>query len=607
MSETNVVRKLTLVNAIVGLVKATGNFNHFLATPQGTTAMVDHLNDTRKWWPDYSTYFTDARIRILLAVYVAKRYYPELADEYKDKLGSQRVAGDVLKSCLARMGADVTDEAAIPPNVKDVWNTQDYWDKACKFADTIQNKRNEAYNLEVERKKNPGHFKVAGKWVPYGSVFTDGQGQEMVVINHTVLPKALVESRGQGFENSLAVMPLEKAQPAINRINELGGSMFAAICRVGFAEIEQLVAECGEIDVRDVAMKRDYLADPGSAGDIAAGFTEIRQVAMLEELTDEQLDAVKPGWALAEGKTRRESFELLFEPRGATLQWVAQAKPEIQMCVSSGVLRVKDVAGAKLVMVLPEGFYDGCTKLDNGIDRILEEMDENAVVVQHAKDAMMIERGGEWYTNYAHDPKVPAADRAKGGWLDPWDINNPYRENAPMFVTWAEVHLLDSKEETRARCQRHWHESSIDDGELRPAVDGRFPQFGQYVIIRPESPEKYKAICDRLRPIRRAMAMLSKPADPYWPKEQQLKHWVDLGFTEGEALDLHLRSRLLRGVNKLFNDLGWDEDKVAEATGYAKHAVADLRKGYIEMFELEELTELDKKVRQLVEENKQGE
>lgn len=592
MSETNVVRKLTLVNAIVGLVKATGNFNHFLATPQGTQAMVDHLNDTRKWWPDYSTYFTDARIRILLAVYVAKKYYPELADEYKDKLGSQRVAGDVLKSCLARMGADVTDEDAIPPNVKDVWNTQDYWDKACKFADTIQNKRNEAYNLEVERKKNPGHFKVAGKWVPYGSVFTDGQGQEMVVINHTVLPKALVESRGQGFENSLAVMPLEKAQPAINRINELGGSMFAAICRVGFAEIEQLVAECGELDVKQLGMRRDKLADPVSTGT----FAPLSRDVSLDDLTDEQIAGIKPGWSVFEGKTRRESWTH-FAERGGRLQWAVNAYDQATKDrILAGEIDIADVPGAQLLVVLPKDFYDGCTKIDWAAEDIPSK---NNWVIK--------EVDGETYLPYHADPKLVAGDRAKGGWLDPWSVNNPYRENAAVFVTWSELHLLDAKEETRPRCQRHWHESSIDDGELRPAVDGRFPQFGQYVIIRPESPEKYKAICDRLRPIRRAMAMLSKPADPYWPKEQQLKHWVDLGFTEGEALDLHLRSRLLRGVNKLFNELGWDEAKVAEETGYAKHAVADLRKGYIEMFELEELTELDKKIRQLVEENKQGE
>lgn len=377
MSETNVVRKLTLVNAIVGLVKATGNFNHFLATPQGTTAMVDHLNDTRKWWPDYSTYFTDARIRILLAVYVAKKYYPELADEYKDKLGSQRVAGDVLKSCLARMGADVTDEDAIPPNVKDVWNTQDYWDKACKFADTIQNKRNEAYNLEVERKKNPGHFKVAGKWVPYGSVFADGQGQEMVVINHTVLPKALVESRGQGFENSLAVMPLEKAQPAIDRINELGGNMFAAICRAGFAEIEQLVADCGELDVKQLGMRRDALALPLSTGH----FAPLSQTVSIDDLTDEQIEGIKPGWSAFEGKTRRESWAH-YGDRGAKLQWVINAyDQETKDKILAGNVAVETLPGAQLVLVMPADFYDGCTKIDHEAEKLCEELDKNAVVV----------------------------------------------------------------------------------------------------------------------------------------------------------------------------------------------------------------------------------
>lgn len=280
----NLVRKSTLANALVGLVKATGNFNHFLATPQGTEGMVRHMNDTRLWWPEYTTYFTDARIRIMLAAYVALKYYPNIAQEFPDKLGKSKVAGDVLASCIARMGESVSEDDAVPPNIRDVWNTQAYWEEAVKFADRMGSKRNEAYNLDVERKKNPGHLKVGDIWAPYGAVFRDNEGQEVVATNHAIMPKALVEVRGQGLENALAVMPLEKAQPAIDRINELGGSMFAAICRAGLAEIERVVAECGEVDVKSAVKQLDT-----PANNEETGFSEIRQVANLEELTE--LDA----------------------------------------------------------------------------------------------------------------------------------------------------------------------------------------------------------------------------------------------------------------------------------------------------------------------------
>lgn len=378
MSEIKVVNKLTLANAIVGLVKATGNFNHFLATPQGTEAMVKHMNDTRKWWPEYTNYFTDARIRIMLAVFVGMELFPDLVQSFPDKLGKQRVAGDVLKSCQARLlQMAAKGEEAIPPNLKDVWNTQSYWEETRKFADKLQSKGMEAYNLEVERKKNPGNFKVAGKWIPYGSVFADTNGQEMVVINHTVLPKALVESRGQGFENSLAVMPLEKAQPAIDRINELGGNMFAAICRVGFAEIEQLVAECGELDVKQLGMRRDALALPLSTGH----FAPLSQTVSIDDLTDEQIEGIKPGWSAFEGKTRRESWAH-YGDRGAKLQWVINAyDQETKDKILAGNVAVETLPGAQLVLVMPADFYDGCTKIDHEAEKLCEELDKNAVVV----------------------------------------------------------------------------------------------------------------------------------------------------------------------------------------------------------------------------------
>lgn len=373
----NLVRPGTLVKAFTGLVKATGNFNHFLATPQGTQAMVKHMNDTRKWWPEYTTYFTDARIRIMLAAYVVIKHHPDIVQVFPDVLNKSKVAGAVLASCIARMGEGVSDEDAIPPNIKDVWNTQAYWEEAVKFADRMGSKRNEAYNLDVERKKNPGHFKVGSEWYPYGSVFTDDKGQELVVINHSIVPKALVESRGQGFENSLAVMPLEKAQPAIDRINELGGNMFAAICRVGFAEIEQLVAECGELDVKQLGMRRDALALPLSTGH----FAPLSQTVSIDDLTDEQIEGIKPGWSAFEGKTRRESWAH-YGDRGAKLQWVINAyDQETKDKILAGNVAVETLPGAQLVLVMPADFYDGCTKIDHEAEKLCEELDKNAVVV----------------------------------------------------------------------------------------------------------------------------------------------------------------------------------------------------------------------------------
>jgi hypothetical protein len=133
-----------------------------------------------------------------------------------------------------------------------------------------------------------------------------------------------------------------------------------------------------------------------------------------------------------------------------------------------------------------KGFYDGCRKINS-------EFDCETVV------GLKIQVGGEVFDSYTFDPKIPAIDRANGRWMNPWALDNPYREHAPMFVTMSELKVLDANPETFARCMRHYHSVSMDDGEVQLAGQS-------YVIIRPESPEKYQAICTKLAELRKEVA-----------------------------------------------------------------------------------------------------
>lgn len=236
------VRQLTIVQAINALMRATGNINHFSKEPVDVEHLQKTLREVSAFWPGYGSVMAESRINLLLAGQVIKDYFPNIVTGFP---GLGQRATDLIKRMLVQLDG-VDSNGDIPERVRGTYTTQTFWLEAIRKAEEAQAMWHEMYNIEVERKKNPGKVRVGKQWMEYGSVFFDGNQTEMVVINHQTLPKQTLELKAQGFENTLAQMPREFAQPAIDVVNSLGGNMFAAVCRAGMTRIAHEVSVCQE-------------------------------------------------------------------------------------------------------------------------------------------------------------------------------------------------------------------------------------------------------------------------------------------------------------------------------------------------------------------------
>jgi hypothetical protein len=222
----------------VSMVRLTGNFNHFDQSVEGKAAMQAHVRAVSAYWPNYSSIFADMRVNILIGAKVVMDKFPGIMDGFP-KLTN--VTKSVLLTTLPILILSKGDvEASIPED----YTTEAFWKAVQCKVDALDREKFAAINLEAERKRNPGKFKINGEWVEYGSVYHNAEGLEMVVLNHTTMPMAQFTAKAQFIENTMAVMPLTEIQPAIDLINSLGGTMFAAVCRAGFALIEQAVNTC---------------------------------------------------------------------------------------------------------------------------------------------------------------------------------------------------------------------------------------------------------------------------------------------------------------------------------------------------------------------------
>jgi hypothetical protein len=238
--KADTVRQMTIVEAINGLTRLTCKVRHFSKDPADIEALHKVLRETSVWWPGYGSVMAEARINLLLAGQVIKDNFPNIVAGFP---GLNQFGIDTVKRTLAQLeGMD--SEGNIPERMAGTYTSQEFWLSVISKVKKEQAMWYEMYNIDVERKKNPGKVLVGKQWMEYGSVFFDAHQTEMVVINHQTLPKQTLETKAQGMENILAAMPLEHAQPAIDLINELGGNMFAAICRGGLQRINHVVNEC---------------------------------------------------------------------------------------------------------------------------------------------------------------------------------------------------------------------------------------------------------------------------------------------------------------------------------------------------------------------------
>lgn len=255
------VRQLTLAQALKGLVMESGGFNHFEQSPEGKARMVDTMRGTSTWWPNYAATFADLRINILIGAQVLKDNFPSMMTGFPLITGVTR---EVLVTCLEMLDKPSSDESVKRPAMDPKFTSQTYWLTVLEKVENVGRMRRQMYNEEIERQKNPGHFRVGKQWMPYGSVYLDDKQVEMVVINHATIPKDSLESRAQFMENILAKTPAHFAQPAIDLVNELGGNMFAAIVRGGLAKVGQAVAECHDAAVAETKRQETPAVVDGS-------------------------------------------------------------------------------------------------------------------------------------------------------------------------------------------------------------------------------------------------------------------------------------------------------------------------------------------------------
>lgn len=66
----------------------------------------------------------------------------------------------------------------------------------------------------------------------------------------------------------------------------------------------------------------------------------------------------------------------------------------------------------------------------------------------------------------------------------------------------------------------------------------------------------------------------------------------DLGFEDGEAESLRLRSDLMRELEKLIRDSGLTQSEAAELLGIQQSRVSDLVRGKIDRFSIDTLVKL---------------
>lgn len=232
------VRQLTLVNALVSMVKLTGNFNHFAQSEEGKAAMQAHVREVSTYWPNYSSIFADMRVNILIGAKVVMDKFPGIMDGFP---GLTQTTKSVLLTTLPIL---LASKGEVDSSIPEDYTTEAFWKAVLCKIEGLEREKFAAINLEAERKKNPGKFKVDGVWLEYGTTYQNAEGLDMVVLNHTTMPLAQFNAKAQFIENTMAVMPLTEVQPAIDLINTLGGTMFAAVCRAGFAMIEQAVNTC---------------------------------------------------------------------------------------------------------------------------------------------------------------------------------------------------------------------------------------------------------------------------------------------------------------------------------------------------------------------------
>jgi hypothetical protein len=98
----------------------------------------------------------------------------------------------------------------------------------------------------------------------------------------------------------------------------------------------------------------------------------VSQKAELDSLTDAELASVTLPPAGLVGETLRDAFGRMIG-RGCSLQWIAHLTEVEKDNVASLNLPIKDIPGAQLVLAIPKGFYDGCTRLDTEMDAPLEQ------------------------------------------------------------------------------------------------------------------------------------------------------------------------------------------------------------------------------------------
>lgn len=291
MSETipaapETVRQLTLVQAVTGLIRLTCNANHFSKDPADLEHIHKVLRDTAVWWPAYAGVMAEARVNLLLAGQVIKDHFPGIVGGFP---GFNEKATETLKRISVQL-AGMDSEGNIPESISGTYTTQEFWlSVLAKIEKDFQTWR-EMYNLDVERKKNPGKLLVGKQWLEYGTVFHDDQQTEVVVINHQIVPKDSLELKAQGMENILAVMSAQFAAPAIALINELGGNMFAAICRGGIARIHGMVDSCYKASIADLKPEPEMLQRSLSGGVYEGQGGEATEAYLTKERPDHPMD-----------------------------------------------------------------------------------------------------------------------------------------------------------------------------------------------------------------------------------------------------------------------------------------------------------------------------
>lgn len=68
--------------------------------------------------------------------------------------------------------------------------------------------------------------------------------------------------------------------------------------------------------------------------------------------------------------------------------------------------------------------------------------------------------------------------------------------------------------------------------------------------------------------------------------------FADLGFSEAEARNLHLRSQMMTALRKLIDKEGWTQAEAAKRLKVSQPRISDLNRGKISRFSLDSLVNM---------------